>query len=429
MRRNVQFSTKVLNVQRLLYYSGETKLGKHLMISKKKLSLVTIALLLLSVTASTVAMAPAALASETCTITLTPNTGTVGTAVNVIGFGFVANAAVTLKFSGTQVKQAVSSSTGTITTAFFVPNMNLGTYTVVASDGVVSAAQSFTVQPQADQTVQLIPSLGKVGSTVKVIGYGFNVGSQISVKFGGTEILRDVSNASGSVTLSFTVPTMAAGTYSVSVTDKAGNTAASNYQITSAPQGGGTSQPTASSGPSSTPYYPPITTTPGGYNYTPIPKNNDQGVLSPLVIGLIIAAIIALIIPVTFFVRRRGGGRELTYEEEKETAPISAPPSYQPRSPAYPAAPAAAASRTSISTRFDMFDQPGARSPAAARYGQTPTYGQSVAKPYGAATSSRPGVSSRVGSPSAAATKTCPRCRQTIRADYSVCPHCNKRLR
>jgi hypothetical protein len=406
-------------------------LEKHSTNSKKNLKL-TVTLLLLSIlTVSAAAtVAPTAMASETCTITLTPNSGVAGTAVNVIGFGFVANQAVTIKFSGTQVKQCVSSSTGTITTSFFVPtNMNFGTYTVIASDNVVSASATFVIQPQADQTVQLIPTLGAVGSTVKVIGYGFNSGSQISLKFGGTELLRDTSNSSGSVTISFTIPTMAAGTYSVSVTDKAGNTAAANYQITTRPQTSVSSQqPTTSSTPSaSNPWINPYVTA-TSYSYPPITPKGDEGSLSPLIIGLIIAAIVAVIIPVTFFVRRRGGGRELTYEQESTSAPIAPPPSYMPRGPTASTGPTAAPARNSISTRFDMFDQPTARSTTGARYGQTPTYGQSAPRSYGAAASSRPGMASRSG-PAPAATRVCPRCRQSVREDYSVCPHCNKRLR
>jgi hypothetical protein len=250
------------------------------------------------------------------------------------------------------------------------------------------------------------PATGTKGSKSNLVGTGLPPNTEFQLLFGTIELGTCTSSAQGTVTVPFTVPPVSPGNYPISAKDSAGITyAATSFtvvtnqpttsptsSVSSAPSSGAPQQsqhPPTSTNPSS--YVYPITTLPP-YSYSPItPKPAESGI-SPLTIGIIVVTIVAVIIPVTFFVRRRGGP-EAKYEDASEA------PTYSPRTPATPTAP---------------------------RYGQTQTYGQ---YPPRSTMNSRPSAAPRYGQPSAVSTRVCPRCRQTIRADYSICPHCNQRLR
>jgi hypothetical protein len=255
------------------------------------------------------------------------------------------------------------------------------------------------------------PATGTKGSKSNLVGTGLPPNTEFQLLFGTIELGTCTSSAQGTVTVPFTVPPVSPGNYPISAKDLSGityaatsftvvtnqPTASPTSSVSSAPSSGApqqTQHPPTSTNPSS--YVYPITTLPP-YSYSPItPKPAESGI-SPLMIGIIVVAIVAVIIPLTFFARRRGGP-EPKYEGASEVPTVSGP-TYPPRTPT---------------------------APTASRYGQTQTYGQ---YPSRSTMASRPGMPSRYGQQSAVSTRVCPRCRQTIRADYSICPHCNKRLR
>jgi hypothetical protein len=262
----------------------------------------------------------------------------------------------------------------------------------------LAAASTATVAKGDGASLVVTPSQGKQGSLVSLSGSGFTPNTQMVITCGSTTLGAFTSSSDGTVGTTFTVRgtpgiyyiyarngemVFAETTYTV-VGETASPTSSTSQVLTPTPA------PTYGGFPvnpiTQTPYYPNLS--------TPKPA---QGIFSPLLMGIIVAAIIALVISVTFFVRRRGG-RELKYEEVNE-APVTPAPTYPQRTP---------------------------MSPTASRYGQTQTYGQ---YPSRSTMPSRPGMPSRYGQQSAVSTRVCPRCRQTIRADYSICPHCNKRLR
>jgi hypothetical protein len=255
------------------------------------------------------------------------------------------------------------------------------------------------------------PSTGVKGSHVTVLGTGLPPNTVLQFLFGVVQVGVLTSGPEGTVAITITVPLVSPGPYSISAKDSAGNTCATtSFTVvdklqTASPTASASLTPQPSQYPSSTAnptfHVYPITTLPP-YSYNPSTPKPVDGAISPLMIGIIVAAIIAIVIPVTFFVRRRGGPQP-TYEEVRET-PAAPASTYSPRTGTAPIA--SAAQRSSISSRFEMFEQPVSRPSATPRYGQ-----------------------SQYGRPSAVATKVCPRCRQTIRADYSICPHCNKRLK
>ncbi len=256
------------------------------------------------------------------------------------------------------------------------------------------------------------PSTGVKSSTATIVGSGLPPNTELQLLFGVMNIGSCTTSPEGTVNVQFGVPLVSPGSYLISAVDSNGVvdavtsfTVIVNQQIiptypplptasvssTETPQQ--SQYPPPSGNPSS--YVNPVLTLPP-YSYSPSTPKPVEGGISPLMIGIIVAAII-VIFPLTFFIRRRGG-HEPTYEEASET-PTAPAPTYLPRTPT---------------------------TPTDSRYGQTLTYGQYRSR---STMPSRPGMPSRYGQPSAVSTRVCPRCRQTIRADYSVCPHCNQRLK
>jgi len=278
------------------------------------------------------------------------------------------------------------------------------------------------------------PSTGVKSSHANLVGTGLPPNTELQFLFGTVQIGVLSSGPEGRVDMTITVPLVSPGNYVISAKDSAGVTYASTgftvvdklptasptASVSLAP-GGETPRPSQYPSPTANPSFHvyPITTLPP-YSYSPgTPKPVDGGI-SPLMIGIIVVAIIAIVIPVTFFVRRRGGPEPI-YEDARET-PAAPAPTYSTRTGTTPIAPAV--QRSAISSRFEMFEQP------VSRPSDTPSYGQSK----NSQEFSRSGMTSRPGMPprygqSAPATRVCPHCRQNIRADYSICPHCHKRLK
>jgi len=267
----------------------------------------------------------------------------------------------------------------------------------------LAAASMTLVAKGSGASLVVTPSSGVGGSNVNLVGSGFDPNVQVLVTFGSYSLGMHTSSAEGTFETTFLLPTGYPGAYAIYAKNGEHIYASTTFTVVQqTPSPSPTSSVSSTQPPDTgsqqsqtpTPTYPgmsanPITAPP--YSYSPNSPKPAEGAISPLIIGILVAAIVAVIIPVTFFIRRRGGA-ELTYEESNE-APAAPAPTYSPRSPP---------------------------SPAASRYGQARTYGQYP---------TRPGMPSRYNQPSAVPTRVCPRCRQTIRADYSVCPHCHKQLR
>ena len=272
----------------------------------------------------------------------------------------------------------------------------------------LAAASMTLVAKGSGPSLVVTPSSGVGGSNVNLVGSGFDPNVQVLVTFASYSLGMHTSSAEGTFETTFLLPTGYPGAYAIYAKNGEHIYASTTFTVVQqTPSPSPTSsvsstQPPTSGNPQQS--QTPATTYPGMsvypivtpvYSYSAGTPKPAEGAISPLMIGIIVAAIVAVVIPVTFFIRRRSSA-ELTYEEAKETPAAPSPtypPAYPPRTP---------------------------MSPAASRYGQARTYGQY---------STRPGMPSRYNQPSAAPTRVCPRCRQTIRADYSVCPHCHKQLR
>jgi hypothetical protein len=188
------------------------------------------------------------------TIGFSPSATAAGKNLVLSGSGWPASDTINLKLvqvvsgSATPATAALCSvttdTTGTLVsqTCAVPTTLPAGAYNVVASDGgiVISAPSQFTLQPAAAiENSAGTPIASAVhGSTAYVMVWGFAANSHItSMTFGSSAVATTpaspATNASGTLAskASFIVPSLTAGTYTVTVTDAASNTATVQFSI------------------------------------------------------------------------------------------------------------------------------------------------------------------------------------------------------
>ena len=102
-------------------------------------------------------------------LVLSPDQGHVGTSLTVTGGGFATGKNVVVRYDGVQVTTAPSSSKGSLTATFAVPESQHGVRQVSAEvDGTVEATATFTMESQAPDAPDLISPADE--SRVGIIG-------------------------------------------------------------------------------------------------------------------------------------------------------------------------------------------------------------------------------------------------------------------
>ncbi len=79
-------------------------------------------------------------------IDIDPTSGSVNSTIGISGSSFLANHAITITFSGTQVKQTTTDETGHFLTSFQVPSKPSGNNTVSATDGTNTGTKTFIIE-------------------------------------------------------------------------------------------------------------------------------------------------------------------------------------------------------------------------------------------------------------------------------------------
>jgi hypothetical protein len=153
-------------------------------------------------------------------ITLTSHGETVGSIIAISGVQFGNNKPITLKINDQAVtpdSPITSTSTGTFSGSFTIPEMPAGTYTLEAGDGTWEATDTFTVSHEAT----ISKASGKTGDVVIVTGTGFRANTAVTVTFAGNPVVLNVASpktdANGSFEYTFTVPAVAEGTHNVEI--------------------------------------------------------------------------------------------------------------------------------------------------------------------------------------------------------------------
>lgn len=159
-------------------------------------------------------------------ISISPDSGTVGTTVNVQGYGFNYSENVSIYFKNEIVSDTISSDSGNISASFTVPESPAGTSYVVAKDRFENASPNdvrFKVFPVLQSTG---PERGTIGTLISVEGYGFSDNSLVDINLGdATWIHRVKSDSSGSFRDSFEVLEISGGVKRIEATDSQDNSA------------------------------------------------------------------------------------------------------------------------------------------------------------------------------------------------------------
>jgi LmbE family N-acetylglucosaminyl deacetylase len=157
---------------------------------------------------------------------LSPISGPVGSSASITARGFAASTGLTVRVGGVSATVGSGGTTdasGNAAVSFTIPSLPAGAQQVVVSDGTSTASSPavFTVTAQASVS-GLTPTSGVVASSASIIASGFAASTPLTVRVGGvsaTIASGGTTNASGSATVSFTIPSLPAGAQQVVVSD------------------------------------------------------------------------------------------------------------------------------------------------------------------------------------------------------------------
>ena len=222
-------------------------------------------------------------------------------------------------------------------------------------------------------SITLNPSEGSPGTIVLMVISDFKNPCVLSITFGTTNVgtinVRTYSTAS----MEFQVPQVSPGTYTFTVTCSTGGVSTKTFTVTQA----------APPAPTETPTEIP-TETPMDIYPTYRPSTTNTEFWSPVTIAIVSAAIASASVLTVVYIKRRkqdvSSSPDTSYNHKPS---VQEPSSYNYRSPV-----------------------PPMRSGTSAKTNQMP-----------------------INRPQQPFTKICKHCKQTVRDDLNVCPHCFKRLR
>jgi LysM repeat protein len=166
------------------------------------------------------------------TIAVSPTHGVPGTTVTVTGVNFtqVEGSDITVSLATASVTAEVEAD-GTFSATLTVPSAVFTTYVVTAQDLVYSVSDTDTYKIGL-MSMSLGTTSGDVGSGVIVSGVGFLNGTEYNVTMGDTLVIHNGSiDQNEYLSDTFYIPSMAAGTYTVTVND-VDNSMSASFEVT-----------------------------------------------------------------------------------------------------------------------------------------------------------------------------------------------------
>jgi hypothetical protein len=261
------------------------------------------------------------------------------------------------------------------------------------------------VLPIADAALvdfHLNPTQGVAGTSVHVTASGFK--GQVTISFGNKVVVKTFSSGMPEqVSTVFSVPSVSAGTYLMQIVDENSNYASASFTILS-------TEPVFTPTPSDSSQTPKVSATPKASSTpktsaTPKPTSAAGFWSPPVIIGAIVVAAVAIIVPM-FFIFRRRGSRDLRREDEV--------PIYKPEPFVLPKKP-------TETNRYAYGSKPSS-------YAKPSYYSSQLSRPIATASTTRSSPPHSYAKPQLY-TKTCPRCKRMVRDDYNLCPYCDKKLK
>jgi hypothetical protein len=147
------------------------------------------------------------------TLILDPSSGPINATIGVTGTGFGASRTVTIRFNGEHVRTGATDAQGNFTDQFMVPAVTSSNYDVVASDGSTTATAVFTVTT----SLEITPTSGNVGSSIRVTGTGF--AGAIVIKYDDSTVATTRADTNGNFAILFDAPASRHGQHTISASD------------------------------------------------------------------------------------------------------------------------------------------------------------------------------------------------------------------
>jgi hypothetical protein len=189
-------------------------------------------------------------------LTVSAQNGPPGASITANGTGFQPGEAVDVTFNGQPVGTPTVNTGGTFSLSFTVPNVQPGKYGVLAK-GQTSAATAttdFTVNQGTASLSFSVPQAAP-GTSVTVTAAGFQAGETVQVLLGETAVGSSTADTRGGASVTFVVPSVAAGPYEIRAMGQASGAAASEtFTVLASP----TPVPTPAPTPAPGPIAPPI---------------------------------------------------------------------------------------------------------------------------------------------------------------------------
>jgi methyl-accepting chemotaxis protein len=188
--------------------------------NKKLMATAITALLMLSMLSAAVP------AFAIATPTLSATSGNVGDVITISGNTGAAQPGGQVKvywenLAGPLLNETYALGSGAYEIKVTIPAAPAGEHSLIVQDAAGTTGAIFTIVPE----ITLSSTRGIPGDEVTVTGTGFGASKNVTISFNGVPTNWKISDASGSVSSSFTVPDLVYSTYAVSAADNATNTA------------------------------------------------------------------------------------------------------------------------------------------------------------------------------------------------------------
>ena len=168
-------------------------------------------------------------------IKVVPPVAAPGETITIKGYNFTAmkDVVVTIDFETlTSYATANTTENGEFTATITVPEVQVGTYTITAKDSYnLSASTTFKV---AITTLTILPSSGPTGTRIHIVGGGFESGKEFNATINGKLLILEENETSntGAIDTYAYIPTVPAGTYTITVMDETGIKAEETFTVT-----------------------------------------------------------------------------------------------------------------------------------------------------------------------------------------------------
>jgi len=166
-------------------------------------------------------------------ITVSPDSGSIGTSVTVTGTGFARTSTITITFEDIDVTHPpapVTNDVGSFTADFFVPPLVEGYYTVKATDSAGNSGTDFFTL--FGIKISIDPTSGPVGTLVAVSGTQATPGGLVTIWWDGVVIDSVTAQGDGIYSYELTVPPSSVGDHFVKAEDvESANSATDTFTV------------------------------------------------------------------------------------------------------------------------------------------------------------------------------------------------------